>query len=356
MHTWKALVLGLSAALAWHGACAENLREVVEAALKTNPRVAAAAAEGRAAQQDVAQARAGYYPTVDVNLGGGRERTSSPQTRALNPSDSELSRRESGLTVSQRLFDGGAVRSDVQRLTARADVAAARLRQVREEVALQAVQAYVEVLANRRLVRLANDNLRAHLLTMERVRQRVEGGVSQRSDLHQVQGRIALAKSIVTARAGRMREVETAFERVVGRAPRALEELSVRSSGLVGSGGEVDTARLSQSTQNEVAAALQANPVLGAAAAEIRAAEAAVQGSRSGYWPRVNLELTTNRNNNIAGLSGLYSSDALLLVLRWNLFRGGADNAAERASIERRYAAVDAAADARREVHERVAR
>ena len=112
MHTWKALVLGLSAALAWHGACAENLREVVEAALKTNPRVAAAAAEGRAAQQDVAQARAGYYPTVDVNLGGGRERTSSPQTRALNPSDSELSRRESGLTVSQRLFDGGAVRID----------------------------------------------------------------------------------------------------------------------------------------------------------------------------------------------------------------------------------------------------
>src|SRR5438132_259372 len=81
------------------------------------------------------------------------------------------------------------------------------LREIREEVALQSIQAYVDVVSNRHLVRLANDNLRAHLLSLEGVRQRVSAGVSQRSDLQQVQGRIALAKSIITARAGKLREV-----------------------------------------------------------------------------------------------------------------------------------------------------
>jgi outer membrane protein, adhesin transport system len=44
-----------------------------------------------------------------------------------------------------------------------------------------------------------------------------------------------------------------------------------------------------------------------------------------------------------------------MLVLRWNLFRGGSDRAQERAFAERRYAAIDAAADTRRTVEERVA-
>jgi adhesin transport system outer membrane protein len=44
-----------------------------------------------------------------------------------------------------------------------------------------------------------------------------------------------------------------------------------------------------------------------------------------------------------------------MLVLRWNLFRGGSDLAQERALSERRYAAIDSAANTRRDVEERVA-
>ena len=58
------------------------------------------------------------------------------------------------------------------------------------------------MLNNRELLKLSNDNLRAHLDTQDKVRTRVQGGISQKTDLQQAQGRVALAKSIVSARAG----------------------------------------------------------------------------------------------------------------------------------------------------------
>src|SRR5262245_26150793 len=73
---------------------AQPLKDVVEATLKTHPRVLAADAQRRAAAQDVAQARGGYLPTLDVNVGGGRERTSSPDTRALGSDAVSLNRRD----------------------------------------------------------------------------------------------------------------------------------------------------------------------------------------------------------------------------------------------------------------------
>ena len=156
----------------------ETLRQVVETALQSHPKVRAVAAQQRATAQDLAQARAGYLPTVDLNLADGKERTDSPQTRATSAATVDLVRREAGLTLSQKLFDGKATSSEIERQTARASVAASRLAEAREEIALKTAEVYLDVLNNRELVKLANDNLREHLRTEEKVRTRVQGGVS----------------------------------------------------------------------------------------------------------------------------------------------------------------------------------
>ena len=222
--TWRRASLGVLLACVVMGASAgvaygQTLKQVVETALQSHPKVLAAAAEQRAAAQDIAQARAGYFPTLDLNLGGGRENTDSPQTRALGTSSDYLTRRDAGVGVSQKLYDGKATASDIENKTARANVAASRLAEVREEIALRTAEVYLDVLNNRELVKLANDNLREHLRTEEKVRTRVQGGVSQKTDLQQAQGRTALAKSIVSARAGRLRQVETNFLTAVGKRP-----------------------------------------------------------------------------------------------------------------------------------------
>jgi outer membrane protein, adhesin transport system len=332
----------------------QTLRQVVETALQNHPRVLAAAAQQRAAAQDLAQARAGYMPTVDLNLADGKEHTESPQVQATGASSANLVRREAGILVSQKLFDGKATSSEIERQTARASVAASRLAEAREEIALKTAGVYLDVLNNRELVKLANDNLRAHLQTQDKVGLRVRGGVSQKTDLQQAQGRVALAKSTVSARAGKLRQAETNFQTVVGRMPGDLTDQQLKPTAVI-QAGAIDTIRLTQSIKLASATALNSNPSLGAANAEVSAAEASVRGAKAPYYPRLNLEASANRNRNISGITGDFNSEALMLVLRWNLFRGGADQAQERALAERRFAAVDTAANTRRDVEEKVA-
>jgi adhesin transport system outer membrane protein len=332
----------------------QTLRQVVETALQNHPRVQAAAAEQRAAAQDLAQARSGYFPTVDLNVGAGKENTDSPQTRALGTSSEYLNRRDAGVTFTQKLFDGKATSSDVERQTARGKVAASRLAEVREEIALRTAEVYLDVLSNRELLKLANDNLRSHLDTQEKVRTRVQGGVSQKTDLQQAQARVALARTVVSARAGRLRQAETNYQTVVGNMPGNLVEQQLLPSTAL-EGGAVDSVKLARSIKLASESALDSNPTLRAANAEVTAAEAAVRGAKAPYFPRLNIEGSVNRDRNIAGFPGDFSSDSLMLVMRWNLFRGGGDQAQERALVERRFAASDTAANTRRDVEERVA-
>lgn len=332
----------------------ETLRQAVETAVKSHPKVLAADAQRRAVIQDRNQARGGYFPSVDVTYANGRERTESPDVRVTGVDSASLNRREAGVIVSQNLFAGGGTVSEVERQSALIEVATNRLAESREEIGLKTIEAYLEVLKNRELVRLAQDNMKAHFETRDKVRQRVQGGVSQKADLQQALARVALAASALSARWGRLREVEANYVSTVGRAPADLSDPPPTSTQTL-IAGTIDPTRLTESIRRNSELAVTTNPTLNAANAQIAAAEASVRGAKAPYFPRLNLEYTTNRNDNIGGTRGPSDNDALMLVLRWNLFRGGSDRAAERAFAERRYAAIDFAADTRRTVEERVA-
>ena len=333
---------------------ATSLNEAVATALAGHPQVASADAVARAARRDVELARAGYFPTLDVTLAGGRETTESPQLKAQGLGTTTLSRHEAGVTLSQKLFDGFATRSDVQRQRARASFADAGAADARETIALRVVSAYLDILKNQQLVQLARDNITAHQQTLQKVQQRVRGGVSQRVDLQQVEGRVALSRSTLTAREGRLREAEVNYQRTVGEAPRDLREVPVQPPRLV-KAGAIDSEMLAQALSTSTETALARNPNVIAADAEVAAAEAARRGASAAYMPRLNLELAANRNRNISGFAGDFNNETAMVVMRWNLFRGGGDQAQERAYAERYLAARDSATDARRLVTEKVA-
>ena len=333
---------------------AKSLNEAVAAALASHPQVRAADAAVRAARLDVDQARGGYFPSLEVNLGGGRETTESPQLKALGQSSSTLSRRESGVTLSQKLFDGFGTRSEVERQRSRLDFADARAADTRETVALRVVTVYLEVLKNQELVKLARDNIVSHQQTLQKVQQRVRGGVSQRVDLQQVEARLALARSTLTSREGKLRESEANYESAVGEVPRDLRDVALKPSALL-KDGVIDPGLVTQSIKTVTETALARNPNIAAAEAEVAAAEAARKGANAALMPRLNLELGANRNKNISGISGDFNNETAMVVMRWNLFRGGSDQAQERAFAERHVAARDTAIDARRQIQERVA-
>ena len=94
------------------------------------------------------------------------------------------------------------------------------------------------------------------------------------------------------------------------------------------------------------------SPTIKIADADIDAAKADLKGSRAGYYPRIDLELGTAANRQIDGFTGSNVDAQALLVMRYNLFRGGGDIAREREAFSRLGQSRETLRQARNEAEE----
>lgn len=322
---------------------AQTLPVAVREALERNPEVSAAAANARAIEQQVVQARSGYFPTLDVIASGGKEQVDGPGLRSQGLGNRSQTRDDVTVTARQMLFDGFSTSQKTTQQEWRLDAAKARLGEATEDVAGRTVEAYLEVLRATQLLDLARTNEQAHLITLEKTQQRLQQKVGSQADVHQSQARLAVARSQVVQREGSVRDAETRFVRLLGHVPRAPQSPASRP-------------RLPTTEAQAVEEALAGNPTVKAALADVDAGTAGIEAARAAYMPRLDLELTGARRNNADGLMGSSSEGSALVVLRFNAFRGGADQAVVREQTERRDSARDVLENARRAVGEAAVR
>lgn len=306
-------------------AVAFTLEETVETTLVTNPEVGVVAADREAIDQEVRQARALYAPSIDLRGAIGPEYTNSPATRSrLGDDDSEtLLRMESQVTLTQMLFDGFSTRSEVERQLARLDSAAYRVREAAEFIALDGIEAHLDVLRNQALVELAEQNVIEHQRILDQVSELEREGGGSIADVRQTEARIAAARSALATAIGNLRDARAVYRSVVGIPP---DDLAVPDPPLAGVPAGAEAA---------AADAFVNNPTVRIANADIEVAEAELTGARSGYYPRLDLEMGAGANRNLDGIEGSDVDAQALLVLRYNLFRGGGDIAREREAFAR---------------------
>ena len=291
---------------------AETLAEAVRAALAWQPELRASAASRRAAAEGVAEARGGYLPALDLTLGRGRERSDNASTR---PGEVSLNRSEAELTVSQLVFDTGAVSSQVRRSEARSEGAALLLASASEVLAFRTAQAYLEVLRLTELMAIAQENVAAHERTLRQVGILAEGGVGRRADVLQAAARLAQAQTALASLQGQLEQAGSGYRHLVGRAPRTLLAPNLERK------------LLPERLEPILEQTLAAHPAVRAAERERDAALADREFARSRLGPRVSLELGMTHNRDLDGLRGLNAEAIAMLRLRQNLFRGGSDEA-----------------------------
>src|SRR5262245_46521646 len=146
---------------------AETLKEVVQLAVETNPQVGSIAKRKDAADAAVNAAKGAYFPKLDFLYGAGWERSQNASTApVVGPNNwLRLHRHQEGMVLNQMLFDGLGTPAEVDRRRAISDAAAHRVYATAEDTALQAIDAYLDVLKNKELVGFAKDNLAAHTRT-----------------------------------------------------------------------------------------------------------------------------------------------------------------------------------------------
>lgn len=335
---YSMLALALSAGVAgWSSAA--TLQDVVAGNIEQNPEVQRALQNYAAVIQEIRQARAGYYPTLDATLGYGYEWTDKEN----GASDVELNRREARLNLNQMIFDGFATSSEVKRQEARAASRASSLKDTAQRYALEASRAYIEVLRREQLLTLAKESLYNHVTIYDQIKRRTDSGMDSLASIQQAEGRLALSEVNMLAAENNLRDARATYLRVVGQpAPENPEPIG--EAGLV----------MPASLEEAVARGLENQPVVGVAQFDVEAAVAQRDAAKSRMYPRLDLEVERRWDENIDGTPGSDEDLTAMLRLRYNLYNGGADQARIRQTEHQIGEAQAIQRDAQRQIRESV--
>jgi len=296
---------------------ADTLFDAVQHGMISNPDVLENTARGLSAKQGIDRAKGGYYPSVDVNAGFGRERSLNPTTAAIDDIQvAILNRTEQAVELRQHLFAGGGIVNEVRRNQYITQSQRFKTQGVAEDLALEITKDYLAVLMHERLYAFSVSNLRAHRAVFRMIKARADAGVSREAEVDQAVARLALAESNQISSQADLQEVRINYAKVVGKWPEHLTwPIIPASKYLPGNLGKA------------IEKGMDNHPTVKSSYADVKQAKAQYKVARSSYYPKVDVVLNSSKNKNLSGLLGPNDSTSAMLRMNYNAFRGGADAA-----------------------------
>lgn len=302
---------------------AMSLKDSVSEALATNPDILGSAENREAIEFELRQAMGLYLPSIDLEASVGSRRLDSPGRRRLGTEDDTLTPADASLTLSQTLFDGGARRESVARQAARVDGASFRVAERSEAIALAVAQEYFEILLQSEIVGVARSNVSLLGQILRDIAEGVSSGALTRADELQGKERLLAAKGRLQQAKEDLTQAKIRFSRLVGKNVSKFHyPPSIRNSVPRNAKIALDIGR-------------RQSPRIAAAGADVNAADAHAREARSSYLPGVSLTLRGRVGSDVDGAEGSMSDVEGKIVARWNLYRGGRDDAIEQERIRR---------------------
>jgi outer membrane protein, adhesin transport system len=298
-----------------------SINDALHQAVQTNPGVGEAAANRRATESELRQTQSTLLPQVRVEARYGPEKfdqsaaiaSSTAQPIPIDGVGAWRNGSQESLVLRQILFDGFASIHDIWRQTARVNAAAFRVRERTELIALDAAEAYVDVVRYLRLVGLAEQNVGTHEKIFSNVQSRYSGGRSGEGDLQQALERVENARAELAEFRKSLDESRAKYRKVVG-----LEPVNLRFPGPLGG--------LPGSRDEALAIAIRFNPTILAAQADVDAAKHAFKQTDGAFVPTLALEGRATHNDNTYPYLGITHDDySGKVVMSWDIFRGGQD-------------------------------
>jgi outer membrane protein len=212
-------------------AWAETLEGALAKAYLNNPEINAERAAVRVADENIPIAKSGQRPQIEASADIGFQNTvalTAPQTNFLTGKKArqrivnETYPGSVGISVQQNLFDGFRTSNRVR--AAESGVLAAReqLRNTEQNVLLDAVTAYMNVLRDTAILNLRRNNIEVISEQLRQTRDRFKVGEVTRTDVAQSQSRLEFAKANAAGAEAQLRSSLSDYVRVVGDEPRKL--------------------------------------------------------------------------------------------------------------------------------------
>ncbi|MEL6681783.1 MAG: TolC family outer membrane protein [Pseudomonadota bacterium] len=260
----------------------------------------------RAADEDVAQAVAATLPVIDWSVQAARTASNAQPSGEFTADNSATLRINAAIT----LYDFGA--NDLGIEAQKEVVLSTRqtLRGIEQDVLLNAVQAYVNVLRDREFVDLRRNNVRLITQEFRAAQDRFDVGEVTRTDVALAEARLASARSLLAAAEGTLAISIEGYRVAVGRAPGTVSAVS--------------PAPVSRNLAEARAFAVRNNPSILEVQHSVAAAELSIRRAQTALYPRTQLNsfISTDQDSNEIGQIGvqitgpIYSGGALSSQVR----------------------------------------
>lgn len=270
---------------------AETLQDALRATSENNPTLEAARLDARSVQQGVNVARANFLPSLVFGANAGRNLFESggttivggvtPVARATTQGQYNYSL---DVSLSQDLWTSGRNSGLLGQAKARAKAAVANLIGTEQQIALQAITAYVDVLRDIQAVEISTNNLTLLERRGEEMRQRFKVGDVTRTDVAQAEARYAGARAQLAQAQANLESSRAIYREVIGTDPGDL--IAPRDVAAI----------VPQTLDAAIDTALDVNPGIVSAEFTLRGAASAVRVARAGYLPQVGLSGQINRD------------------------------------------------------------
>lgn len=286
-------------------ASAETLAAAVDRAIRGHPQVQAFDYNRRAAHAAMGAAEGLGKPRVSL----------SAQSGAYGSRDTLEDSAGISLSAAQTIYDAGEIQSQIKGSRADAWTAEYRLHEEILATALQTVQAYIEVQRTRRLNKLLKQNLSSLQSISSKVERRVKAGLGTQADLYQARARVESAREQIAVAEQQNADAIADYLSLTDQKPAELETVGAPSQALP------------KSVESAIALSSKHSPTLLATRYDALSAMARFDAARSKLKPRVFLQLNLDYDKAIDGYARENEAATAMLVLKMDLYDGGARKA-----------------------------
>jgi adhesin transport system outer membrane protein len=323
---------------------AQTMQAELARLLSTHPLIGAAGYEVEGAEEGVQEAFGDFLPQVSLSGEGGYSNVDSPARRAIDESPYEAFSRKATVTVTQKVFDGFRRENAYDIAEQEREVAETDLEGTVQEVMLEGIVAYHNVLRFSRILDLAAESEGQIQTQLELEDERVQRGGGVAIDVLFAKTRLQIAKEQRIAFEGALADAVARYQQVFHSAPapeRMIEPIP-----------PVELLPADLAAAHVIAE--EENPRILRQDRQTRIADLERSVAYGEYSPEVDLVGEANYEEDFDGVEGERTDVTVGVRLRWDLFDGFAREARIDRSAARYSAEVERLTQARRKVREEV--
>jgi outer membrane protein len=291
---------------------AETLPEALVRAYQSSPQLNADRARQRGTDENVPQALAGYRPQIVGSLSAGLQ-----AVRDLLPGNTvqgaTLRPWTIGVTVTQVLFNGFKTANSVRVAEFQVQSGREALRNTGQGVLLDAVTAYMNVLANQSLVEAQRTNVAVLREIQGTTKRRLDAGDVTPTDTAQAEARLSRGLADLNAAEVALAISKATYTQIIGEAPSQL----------------VPAATVDRLSPNALAASIETasheHPAVVGAGFDVDVAQTTIKVVESSLLPTVAVQASASRSVQSDSTLGTFGTDQASILGQINvpIYDGG---------------------------------